>query len=80
MPLTPKYTWEQDEGSVTLTITLTSAAATRNARVECTDAMVKVTCPPYFLQVSSPTPRRLLQRSNRLHVLPPGVPSFVSAS
>jgi hypothetical protein len=52
MPLTPKYTWEQDEGSVSLTIALSSAAATRNARVECTDAMIKVTCPPYFLQVS----------------------------
>ena len=54
MPLTPKYTWEQDEGSVSLTIALSSAAATRNARVECTDAMVKITCPPYFLQVLCP--------------------------
>jgi len=52
MPLTPQYTWSQDDASLTLKVSLSSAAGvTRNTRVECTDAMVKITCPPYFLQV-----------------------------
>jgi hypothetical protein len=53
MPLTPQYTWLQDDSALTLKVSLSSAAGvTRNTRVECTDAMVKITCPPYFLQVA----------------------------
>ena len=48
-------------GSLTLKVSLSSAAGvTRNTRVECTDAMIKITCPPYFLQV-------------RIHCLHPGL-------
>ena len=52
MPLTPQYTWSQDDATLTLKVSLSSAAGvTRNTRVECTDAAVKITCPPYFLQL-----------------------------
>eukprot|EP00282_Hemiselmis_andersenii_P000475 CAMPEP_0114110278 /NCGR_PEP_ID=MMETSP0043_2-20121206/1227_1 /TAXON_ID=464988 /ORGANISM="Hemiselmis andersenii, Strain CCMP644" /LENGTH=535 /DNA_ID=CAMNT_0001202217 /DNA_START=1575 /DNA_END=3179 /DNA_ORIENTATION=+ len=52
MPLTPAYSWEQDEVSATISISLpSSAAASKNTRVECTEAAVKLTCPPYFLQL-----------------------------
>jgi hypothetical protein len=44
--------------SLTLKVSLSSAAGvTRNTRVECTDAMIKITCPPYFLQVPCALPR-----------------------
>ena len=55
MPLTPAYKWTQDDTSCTVSISLpSSAAAARNTRVECTCAMIKLTCPPYFLQVGKP--------------------------
>jgi hypothetical protein len=65
--LVPAYTWAQDEASCTLSVSMpSSAAASRNTRVECTEAMIKVTCPPYFLQVVALfDPSRLAQSTYR---------------
>uniref|UniRef100_K3WUT5 CS domain-containing protein n=1 Tax=Globisporangium ultimum (strain ATCC 200006 / CBS 805.95 / DAOM BR144) TaxID=431595 RepID=K3WUT5_GLOUD len=48
MPLTPRFTWEQDARSVALEISL-PAGALRHADVYVSDLVVKVNAPPYVL-------------------------------